>query len=111
VTLACQDCNCGRGQGRNCKLRQPRDLTRGERAVGLLLLIVLAAGLLASLSGCQREEVVAANRQTIDQQLFANHVIADPDTGCQYINFSGSGVTPRIADDGRTQMGCKGGTR
>ena len=30
----CQDCRCGPGQGRNCKLRQPRDLTRFERCVG-----------------------------------------------------------------------------
>lgn len=40
----CHNCDCG--NYRNCKLRLPRDLTKWERGIGLVLLAVLAAGLL-----------------------------------------------------------------
>lgn len=33
-------------------------------------------------------------------------VFNDRDTGCQYVR-GGYGLTPRIAADGRTHMGCK----
>lgn len=35
-------------------------------------------------------------------------VLTDAETGCQYTYPSGrSGITPRIAADGKTHMGCK----
>lgn len=40
----CHTCDCG--NYRNCKLRPPRDLTKWERRVVLVLLAVLVAGLL-----------------------------------------------------------------
>lgn len=37
-------------------------------------------------------------------------VFADQTTGCQYLStHTSTGLTPRIAVDGKTHMGCKGG--
>lgn len=35
----------------------------------------------------------------------------DSETGCQYLSVYKSPLTPRIAADGRSHMGCKGSAR
>lgn len=40
------------------------------------------------------------------------YVFLDASTGCQYLSTHTSGsLTPRIAADGKTHMGCKGATK
>jgi hypothetical protein len=40
-------------------------------------------------------------------------VYTDDDSGCQYLGqrSTSAGITPRIAADGKTQMGCRGTSR
>ena len=45
IHYPCQDCDCGRGQGRNCKLRQPRDLTKWEKRFICVLVVCWAVAL------------------------------------------------------------------
>jgi hypothetical protein len=103
-------CNQNCGQGDECPLRQPRDLTEGERRLlwfaGVAWVVLFAL----ALAGCEREEVVMSRRVS----SATTHYYADPETGCQYYaEISGAGDfvprTPRIAADGKTHMGCQGG--
>jgi hypothetical protein len=55
---------------------------------------------LAALAGCDQPP---ATRDTV----FNLFVYTDTATGCQYVSES-RGLTPRIAADGKTHMGCKG---
>jgi hypothetical protein len=63
------------------------------------------------LAGCQPERSepkpapVASFAQGSQYRL---DVAIDPDTGCQYLQQDYKGITPRIAADGKTHMGCKG---
>jgi hypothetical protein len=65
---------------------------------------------LAALAGCQRPDIaVMPNVPQIDGYATLS-LYLDPETGCQYIGqrSSNAGITPRIAADGKTHMGCKG---
>jgi len=43
---------------------------------------------------------------------YVPYVFADQDTGCQYLStHTSTGLVPRIAADGKTHLGCKGGTQ
>lgn len=63
--------------------------------------------------------IYAANPQTPSPQpapipgsgmAYAPYVFQDADTGCQYLStHMSAGLVPRIAANGRTHMGCKGG--
>lgn len=68
-----------------------------------LLGLILVVAVLAMCAGCDRS---SATRDT-NFDLF---VYTDKATGCQYLTES-RGLTPRIAADGKTHMGCKGGAR
>jgi hypothetical protein len=43
---------------------------------------------------------------------YAPYLFIDQVTGCQYLStHTSTGLAPRIAADGKTHMGCKGGTQ
>lgn len=76
---------------------------------------------LAALAGCydfdaerKSKNAVMVPAPSIERNLydlpFTVYRYADPDTGCQYLMRDGSStaMTPRIAADGITHMGCKG---
>jgi len=63
------------------------------------------------LAGCDRPQAPA--RMPDVPQLDGYSTLSmylDPATGCQYLGqrASTAGITPRIAVDGKTHMGCKG---
>lgn len=43
---------------------------------------------------------------------YAPYVFLDQVTGCEYLStHTSTGLVPRVAADGKTHMGCKGGAR
>lgn len=65
---------------------------------------------LAALAGCE-PAAQPGDRPPITKASNWDMVIhMDPETGCQYLRLMNSGreLTPRIAADGKTHMGCKG---
>lgn len=73
----------------------------GKAFVGLFL----AALVLSMLAGCEREPSAPVVPHPSNTLLF---VYTDDETRCQYIGqrTSDAGITPRIAADGKTHMGC-----
>ena len=67
----------------------------------ILILAVLLAGCGASPSGNPIPSFKQKANYTLD-------IDTDPETGCEYITRHNDGITPRIAADGKTHMGCKG---
>jgi hypothetical protein len=61
---------------------------------------------LAALAGCE----IAPDPQSPNASVAILSAYTDEYTGCQYIGqrSSNAGITPRIAADGKTHMGCKG---
>lgn len=72
--------------------------------------------LLVLLVGCDRMPPPRSrpdgNQVSIHGDAQAVYVYSDAGTGCQYVAADGnhSALTPRIAADGHTHMGCKGAT-
>jgi hypothetical protein len=104
-------------QGRECPLRQPRDFTRNQRIGWWIAAAVWAMIVVAVLTGCERQEVEEARAARPQPENPVNHggiiLYRDGETGCEYLLFGrggyGKAVQPRIAADGKTHMGCKGG--
>ena len=83
------------------------------RLAAIALLGVILAVLLA---GCRERAPApgaAAPAVAVERNLYnlpyTVYLYADPDTECQYLMRDGSAaaLTPRIAADGKTHMGCK----
>jgi hypothetical protein len=76
------------------------------------LIVMVIFTLAGSLAGCRKRPEVAAaeDQQRIDEVPSSSVLIFnDRETGCQYLTPTGSGgLTPRIAADGHSHMGCKG---
>jgi hypothetical protein len=74
------------------------------------LIAMLAVISLAGCDSLKRPEVVEAERQQEAKHTGDMFVIArtDDHTGCQYLVYNDGGITPRIAADGKTHMGCGG---
>lgn len=71
----------------------------------ILILVVL-------LAGCEMPPAAPRPKAppTVDFKSGPTYwldVTADPDTGCQYLLYQDRTITPRIAADGKTHMGCK----
>jgi hypothetical protein len=66
-------------------------------------LVLLLWPLIGLVTGCEREHDTPLQPRTDNVIL---NVYTDADTGCQYLGRSG--ITARIAADGKTHMGCKG---
>lgn len=73
--------------------------------------ILILAALLAACGHNNSMPVTKAPEDVIYASDWAIMVHSDPETGCQYLRLVSSGreLTPRIAADGKTHMGCKGG--
>lgn len=69
----------------------------------LVLLLWPLAGLVL-LVGCKRADATPDG-----DSAYIPVIYRDRSTGCEYLSPSNSGITPRIAADGKTHMGCKGG--
>lgn len=78
-----------------------------KRAFLLVLPLWALLGAVA-LTGCKRADAGTAVSEinSVDTRLT---IFTDPATGCQYLGVYAEAVTPRIAADGETHMGCKGG--
>lgn len=77
--------------------------------------------LLPTLAGCERADTPPTYGQTLrdtserqERSLMGQTglpIVVDPGTGCQYIGYTGHGVTPRMVWDERRQemmqMGCR----
>jgi len=66
--------------------------------------------LAALLAGCDQYQRTTLDMQA-NQTVQASRVLffyVDAETGCQYLGASSDSITPRIAADGKTHMGCKG---
>jgi hypothetical protein len=67
------------------------------------------------LAGCERPPVPEV--RDVPRVEFATgphyflRVITDPDTACQYLIYSDRTLTPRVATDGKTHMGCHRGSQ
>jgi hypothetical protein len=65
---------------------------------------------LAALAGCDQYERTSqgmpVNQTTQSSRILFFYV--DAETGCQYLVASTDSITPRIAADGHSHMGCKG---
>lgn len=74
-------------------------------AGSLALLVVLCV--LFLLSGCVKRDDTDSQDGISGMGLFTDH-----GTGCQYLGYgvgsSGKALTPRIAADGKSHLGCKG---
>jgi hypothetical protein len=96
-------------QSRRCPHRPAKPPTRREWlfTVGTLVIVLMAS---FALSGCgERPASPEGNQQPAfgDRQPVA--VYMDHGTGCEYVAADGghSAITPRIAADGKTHMGCR----
>lgn len=69
--------------------------------VAILAVLVLA--------GCPRRAEVIAAEAAAQKRPYDWMIIPDAATGCEYVVYAGKGITPRIAADGRTHMGCTRG--
>jgi hypothetical protein len=67
--------------------------TRTNNRVWLLLLLIWPLAGALALVGCARREP---------------EIHADRQTGCEYLRGYWGQISPRIAPDGKTHMGCKG---
>jgi hypothetical protein len=57
---------------------------------------------LAALAGCTQR-----TGNSISDRVNDPHLLVDHQTGCEYLSAPGSsGITPRIAADGKAHMGC-----
>lgn len=64
------------------------------------------------LAGCELPPAAPAPKQPPSLEFSSGptywlSITVDPDTGCQYLNYDHRALTPRIAADGKTHMGCK----
>lgn len=66
------------------------------------LYFVAAGFLIAALAGCSERAQGATKPSDTILRIFT-----DTDTGCQYLGAYGETITPRIAADGSSHLGCK----
>jgi hypothetical protein len=102
---ACCNHNCN--QGDDCPLRHPHDLGLRGRVGWLLVALIWSMVAVAILTGCE------ARDSTDPPNGFSGMtILKDALTGCEYLagtTYSGTGtggITPRVAADGKTHMGC-----
>lgn len=93
-------CNGDCDQGRRCP-----EPVRTPGAGGAVLLLVLFACLMVALAGC------GARAEAMESGRYDLRLTVDQVTGCEYLTYGGSGITPRIAADGKTHIGCHRGGR
>jgi hypothetical protein len=75
---------------------------RREKLMKQILILALL------LVGCVKAATTEPERNLYVYQDRA-YLYVDPDTGCNYLTKGWySSLTPRIAADGKTHMGCKG---
>lgn len=90
-----------------------RDLRRrragGEGGVDVLIFITIIAAFIYAVFFIPTPLRAAEAPNLSTTTLY---ISLDGETGCQYLGqrSSSAGVTPRIAADGKTHMGCKGAT-
>lgn len=99
-------CNHDCNSGRECPLRQPREigLWLEWAIIGVLVVVFLLA-----ISGCdKRPEIQAAEQQQAVDAGYVVHAFTDRATGCEYLLYERGGIAPRVAADGKSHMGCKG---
>jgi hypothetical protein len=92
-----------------CRPTSEHELTAAKfkLAGSLALLVVLCT--LSLLTGCAKREVQAQERNAeAEQTRYTPILYVDEKTGCEYLSADGGGITPRIAADGKSHMGCKG---
>lgn len=68
-----------------------------------LFLVALALSMLA--------DAGAAGERNHPPFYYSNertYIVVDPDAGCHYLRQGYQSMTPRIASDGKTHMGCRG---
>jgi hypothetical protein len=68
--------------------------------------------MLAALAGCSYEPYPESRTRNAAPEAIDPLVYRDRQTGCEYLTRgnSSSSLTPRIAADGKTHMGCNGAT-
>jgi hypothetical protein len=66
---------------------------------------------MAIATGCDAPKTPGPDAPSLSQHTTLSMYL-DPETGCQYLGqrSSNAGITARIAADGKTHMGCKGGS-
>jgi hypothetical protein len=57
----------------------------------------------AAMAGCERAGATPDGETTYNP-----HIYRYRNTGCEYLSAGGRSITPRIAADGKTHLGCKG---
>jgi len=74
----------------------------------ILILAVLLAGCYGGHEAAEASRGGAVERNLYDLPYTVYRYV-DPDTGCHYLMRDGSAaaLTPRIAADGKTHIGCK----
>jgi hypothetical protein len=102
-------CNGNCGQGRNCPARAAATPAMTNAAGRALIGLVAVLALLALCAGCEPHRDPKSPNASI--AILSSYT--DEFTGCQYIGQrnSSAGITPRIAADGHSHMGCKGGAQ
>lgn len=80
----------------------------GRRIAYWTILAVLGGVLALVLSGCMKRDQSLGAVKTMKPSANSLFVLIDSDTGCQYLSAYAEAITPRIAADGKTHMGCKG---
>lgn len=82
------------------------ELTAAKFKLTGALILLAAMCVLSLLTGC-----VKSTADTNDDSLNAGDpsLYLDRATGCEYLSSGGRGITPRIAADGKTHLGCNGG--
>lgn len=79
--------------------------TIGRAAGKALIGMVAVLAVLVLVAGCEP----VRDPQSPNAKVAILSIYTDEHTGCQYIGQrnSSAGITPRIAADGRSHMGCK----
>lgn len=92
--------------------RKPRR-DRWAHGARWVLAAACAVFLVVAFSGCSKRAEVQAAEDAAEIRVRSAYTylsrMSDPDTKCEYLIYDGKALTPRIAADGKTHMGCKTG--
>lgn len=71
------------------------------------LWVACATVMIFVLAGCQQVEGNQQAPVAVNVGGDVLPIVTDPDTGCQYIGYTGHGLTPRLDRDGKPMCGAR----